>query len=494
MKSYILAALVASSLAADTPQFSKVADKVRPHLSSGAEMFLPGSDGYNTATERWSASIKPGFIGIVKVATEEDVQTVIEGANALNLPYLAITGGHGGSTALNTAKNAVGIYMRGLTGTTISGSTDKGPIAVVKGGSLSGEVIDYVWGQGKTLVAGACGCTGFTSPMLGGGHGWLEGQYGVMSDNLISANLVLANGSAITVSSTQNSDLYWGIRGAGHNFGIVTSVNYQVYDRKTDVDSGFATATYIFTQDKLESVFTIANQWIAATNRPVELTHYAVFVNVPQIDPTNAIIQFLVYWQGTTIPAQYTDPLNALGPINVAEAYVDLPGASVLTGADVNGQACQKGASHQTYPVDLFKWDVNNLRTVLNIYGELPAKGLGNSIMMLEGFSVNKVQAIAQDSSAFPSREYNLLASPLFTYAPGDSSLDNLAEAYGKRIRAALLNNTGLTHSAYVNYAYGDESNAAVYGPEAARLEKLKALKKKYDPEGKFNFFEPIEV
>ncbi|PVH97527.1 FAD-binding domain-containing protein [Periconia macrospinosa] len=493
MKLVILATLIALATAVDT-KIQKFSAQLRPHLNKDAEIYLPGTDGYNTAAQRWSASTNPGFIGIVKVVAEEDVQSVIKAANALKIPYLAITGGHGTTSSLNTFKDGIGIYLRGLASTTLSGSTEKGPVAVVKGGSLSGEVIDYVWSQGKTLVAGACACTGFISPMLGGGHGWLQGQYGVMSDNLISARVVLANGSAITVSNAENSDLYWGLRGAGHNFGIVTSVNYQVYDRKSEADNGFATATYIFTQDKLELIFSIANEWIGAPSRPVELTHYAVFVNVPEIDPTHPIIQFLVYWQGSSIPSQYTDPLNALGPINVNRIFVDLPGASVLTGADINGQACMKGAGHFQAPVDLLKWDTQNLRTVLGIYAELPSAGLGDSIMMLEGFAVNRVHAISEDSTAFPSREYNILASPLLTFAPHNELLENRAQAYGKRIRAAMLNNTEGPLSAYVNYANGEETQEEVYGSESWRVQRLRDLKKKYDAEGKFSYYQPIKA
>lgn len=61
------------------------------------------------------------------------------------------------------------------------------------------------------------------SPILGGGHGWLQGRYGLASDNLVSANMVLADGTTTTVSSENNSDLFWAARGAGHNIGIVTS-------------------------------------------------------------------------------------------------------------------------------------------------------------------------------------------------------------------------------------------------------------------------------
>lgn len=82
--------------------------------------------------------------------------------------------------------------------------------------------------------------------------------------------------------------------GAGHNFGIVTSVNYQIHDRTSEADNGFATATYTSKQDTLESVFKLANTGIKAEKRPVELTHYAIFANDPTVD-TEPIINFLVY-------------------------------------------------------------------------------------------------------------------------------------------------------------------------------------------------------
>lgn len=380
-----------------------------------------------------------------------------------------------------------------MAGVTLSGKTAKGPIAVIKGGTLSGEAIQYVWNQGKTMVAGGCDCTGFTSPMLGGGHGWLQGQYGLILDNLISARVVLGDGSVISVSSTENSDLFWGLRGAGHNFGIVTSVNYQVYERTSEKDNGFSTATYTFKQDKLESLFTIANQWLKAKDRPVELTHYAVLANAPPVD-SKPIINFFVYWQGTSIPKKYTDPLDALQPFNVATAYVDLLGANANTGANAEGSACADGFSHQTYPVDLQEWNLANLRSTLNIFAEFPGTGLDDSVMLLEAFAVNKVKSIPADSTAFPSRHQNILFSPLFTYDGENATLHAAAETYGKKIRSTMLRNTGLPLGAYVNYAHGDESQKAVYGYESWRLQKLQTLKKKFDPKRRFNFYEPIDT
>lgn len=118
--------------------------------------------------------------------------------------------------------------------------------------------------------------------MLGGGHGWLQGQYGLMADNLVSARLALANGSLIAVSDKEHADLFWALRGAGHNFGIVTSFEYKVYDR-TKENERFSIDTMIFTGDKLEDVFTEQNRMLTE-NRPVELAMFAQLFPMPDID------------------------------------------------------------------------------------------------------------------------------------------------------------------------------------------------------------------
>lgn len=120
--------------------------------------------------------------------------------------------------------------------------------------------------------------------MLGGGHGWLQGRYGLLTDNFISARLVLANGSAISVSATRHPDLFWALRGAGHNFGIVTSVEYRIHDVVPE-EAQWTYEEYVFTQDKLEGLFEIANRWLRSDNKtqPVELTHYGHFELLHQV-------------------------------------------------------------------------------------------------------------------------------------------------------------------------------------------------------------------
>jgi hypothetical protein len=92
-------------------------------------------------------------------------------------------------------------------------------------------------------------------PGLGGGHGRHEGLYGMICDNIRQMNVVLADGSSILVSETSHSDLYWETRGAGHNFGIVTSFEANIYPRGLDT---WYYRNYIWSSDKLDQYSTLS--------------------------------------------------------------------------------------------------------------------------------------------------------------------------------------------------------------------------------------------
>ncbi|KAL4942179.1 hypothetical protein BDV06DRAFT_222435 [Aspergillus oleicola] len=87
-------------------------------------------------------------------------------------------------------------------------------IAWFQAGVDTKQVTDYLWDRGYIATTGSCECVGLLGPGLGGGHARLEGTYGLISDNIRQFNMVLADGSAITVSSTSHADLYWGITSA----------------------------------------------------------------------------------------------------------------------------------------------------------------------------------------------------------------------------------------------------------------------------------------
>ena len=118
-------------------------------------------------------------------------------------------------------------------------------------------------------------------PGLGGGFGRYQGWYGLVLDNILEMDVVLADGFLTKVSETSHADLFWGMRGAGHNFGIVTKFKYQINDNPAP---SWTTATLIYTENKLEEFYTQAN--VLGLKQPKQLTGYSVFALDPQISAT----------------------------------------------------------------------------------------------------------------------------------------------------------------------------------------------------------------
>jgi hypothetical protein len=116
-----------------------------------------------------------------------------------------------------------------------------------------------------------------------------------------------------------------------------------------------------------------------------------------------------------------------------------------------------------------------------------------NSILMFEDYASAGVRARPVDATAYGFRQDLILAAPLIIYAPTDAARDAEVKKIGNDVREILRQGTGSSElHTYVNYAYGTEGPKSWYGYESSRQNKLKALKQKYDPKGKFSFYAPI--
>lgn len=124
-------------------------------------------------------------------------------------------------------------------------------------------------------------------PGLGGGFGRYQGFFGLVTDNIIEMDVVIADGSMITVSASSNPDLYWGMRGAGHNFGIVTQFQYKIYDEPI---ADWFFVTLIFTQDKLEAFFEALNVMGGNGTQPKEIVTYTLYAMDPTISTTEVTV------------------------------------------------------------------------------------------------------------------------------------------------------------------------------------------------------------
>lgn len=147
-------------------------------------------------------------------------------------------------------------------------------------------------------MTGICECTSILGPGLGGGHGALQGRYGLVSDQFVAMNVVLANGTMITVNEKQHADLWWAMRGAGHNFGIVTSVSAKIYDVQ---EPNWAYESFIYTGDKVAGVFETINSNFPNGSQPVDVLTLVLFVNNHDVDPTKASNTILFFCRLTCL-------------------------------------------------------------------------------------------------------------------------------------------------------------------------------------------------
>ncbi|KAH8645772.1 putative FAD-dependent oxygenase [Xylariales sp. PMI_506] len=482
---------VSVSFIDSTSAHLNITQELGPLLSPEAAIVFPGSPEFLIATDRDNELNPPTFSVVVEVATESDVQETVRYANKVGIPFLATTGLHGGSSALGNLHHGINIRMRKMKSASIS---PDGGSATFGGGTLVVEAKDALWAAGKQTSTGACECVSLVGPLLGGGYGYLQGFYGLVTDILISARVVLGNGDIISVSANENSDLFWALRGAGHNFGIVTEVTIQIYDIPP---TGWSYIQYIFTHDKVEDIFTLLNLWTVngTQDMPVQFINKNIYVRIPSVDPDNAVIIVNLFYQGIdVVPTEYTAPLLALGPAVTVSNATNYLGLTAIDGTTTeNGICLQHGAVNMMFPISYEAYNIAAQRAAFNAFNTFTAdNAFLNSTVLFESYSMQAVKAVSDEETAFPYRADSILVTPVVSYAV-NTTLNDHAIAFGEGIRQVLhKGNGGSELHAYVNYAHGDETLQEMYGYEPWRIARLKSLKHKYDPGNRFRFFGPI--
>lgn len=164
-----------------------------------------------------------------------------------------------------------------------------------------------------------------------------------------------------------------------------------------------------------------------------------------------------------------------------------------LMGADSIG--CAKGYTGLRYPIGLKTYDLAATRRVFDDIADMSNRmpEFAGSFFLLEGYSTHGVKARSERDSAFPHRDDEILVTSYVMYKP-NASLDAIAQEHGEKLRRHLLEASEDPEQlrAYVNYAHGVESLEAVYGWDRWRLERLRELKGKWDPQNRMRFYNPI--
>lgn len=479
-----------SDVVPTAPTAGQVQQELGPQLSTGATMYFPASEQYDDATSRWNIYGQPNISVVVEVATADDVATVVKYANLAELPFIAVNRGHGSPFTLSGVQNGIQIWLNQLTDITIS---EDGESAVMGGGVYVEQVIGFLAEQGKASATGACGCVGNTGAGLGGGHGRLQGFFGLVLDNFISLDVVLWNGTQITVSDESYPDLFWGFRGAGHNFGIVTSFNYKVYDQPAPV---WFLGKYSFTQDQLENIFDEMNRQSEAT-LPMEmgllLLNYAWDTTVSTTEPV--LILTINYAGDSAAASAYADPFKAFNPVATMEELVPYEQVANASGTGLDSALCGHGTQRMQFAADLLTYNATTSRELYDLFRDVSVAKpeFRGTILVFESYSVQGIKAVDPDTTAYPHRGDNIIWTQVIQY-DYNPSLDAEAIAWGEQARsiAHAGQEPGADLNVYVNYAFGSETLESMYGYEPWRLAKLRDLKSTWDPHGKFNYYMPI--
>ncbi|KAL8930828.1 MAG: hypothetical protein Q9208_000369 [Pyrenodesmia sp. 3 TL-2023] len=430
----------------DNMTASTVKTELGQQLSNGSLIFGPDNALCPNATERWNTRITPNARVVVQPAPESDLAPIVKYCNDNSFEFLMKHRGLG-TTDSSSTFSGIEIHVEMLTGVTIQ------PVkktATLQAGTVIGDVVNKLWDQGIVAATGSAACVGLMGAALRGGHGRYEGLYGLVQDNIVHYNVVLANGTEIGVNGTSHPDLLYALKGAGHNFAIVTSV------------------------DKLETVFEALSTFHKSANgttpASVGVNYGSVGMNM-SISTTEAVLAWGFDYAGPAADAE-----KLLGPFNAIEAFqVGSSEASypIISGSD---NTEWPGAKRAISSVMTLEYNVSTERTLYYLFN----KKIAEPYLLTPPPTLTAKKIICLSSSA------------KFRKGSGPS---DAAEAWAEENRRFW--NAGQPHrqpQTYINYAQGKdyETLQSIHRYEPWRLDKLRSLKAKYDPLNRFRYFEPI--
>src|SRR5271166_1085835 len=195
------------------------------HANLRGMLIKRGDAGYEDARKLYNGMIDKRPLLIARCVDVADVITAVNFGRDNHLPIAIRGGGHNGP-GLGSVDDGLVIDLSTMRGVRVDPDART---ARVGAGCTQGDVDHATHAFGLAMPAGIISTTGIAGLTLSGGHGYLSRKYGLTIDNLIEADVVLANGSFVTASKEKNPDLFWALRGGGGNFGVVTSFLFQLH-------------------------------------------------------------------------------------------------------------------------------------------------------------------------------------------------------------------------------------------------------------------------
>ncbi|HEX8855237.1 MAG TPA: FAD-binding oxidoreductase [Thermoleophilaceae bacterium] len=434
------------------------------------ELVRPGDPSYDEHRKVWNGSIDRQPALIARCTGVADVIAAVKFCRRIGLPVAVRSGGHS-FPGHSVCDEGIVIDLRPMQGIVVD------PVARTaraQAGVLWGELDRETQQFGLATVGGIVTHTGVAGLTLGGGIGWLQRKFGLTIDQLLSVSLVTADGELVRASRGENADLFWGVRGAGGNFGIVTDFEFRLHEVGPTVLAG---PIFWRMQDAPE-LLRFYREWIA--DAPDELMTIVVNRKAPPLPFIPAEMHGELV---TAVACCYA------GPIEDGEQAVSALrkfGSPVLDACQPKPYVAHQAMFDPSFPhgwhyymracdVDQLSDEVIDITVEHSLKIESPLTGF--PIWQLGG----AVSRVDEDDSAFGSR------SAVHTF--NITGMTATAEGFEHEREWSRNFWTALSPhhtSVYVNFLMeeGEDRIRQAYGPK--RYERLKALKRHWDPD---NFF-----
>jgi len=453
------------------------ADALREGFSG--PVLEPGQPGYDEARRVFNGMIDRRPAVIAQCGTTADVVAAVNTAREHRLAVAVRCGGHS-FPGLGTCDDGMVIDLRGLKPITVD---PQARTARAGGGVLWGEFDAATQAHGLHTPGGRVTTTGLGGFTTGGGYGWTSSKYGLACDNLISAEVVLADGSVVRASEEEHADLFWGIRGGGGNFGIVTEFRFRLHRLGPIVLAGLA----MFPIDRAPEVLRDWRDWADAAPDEVS-TGCAVIIAPPEefVPPQlrgQPVLGVPVLYVGDPeAGAGVVRPVKDLGPAvdligpmpyTAFQAALD-PLAPWGTGGGFYARGeYMPGLSDDA--IDTFLTRATDLVTLSPPFSQMVIFRIGQAVAAVPG-----------EATAFSHRDASYLFHPITAWLDpaGEERMIAATRAFAAAMRPFS------TGASYLNFTHEADRVRDAYGDH--KYARLVALKDTYDPANLFRLNQNI--
>jgi FAD/FMN-containing dehydrogenase len=422
-----------------------------------------GDSGFDAARTIWNAMIDRSPELIARCVSPADVINAVNFGRDRNLQIAVHAGGHSAAGS-SVCDGGLMIDVSPMKGIRVEPSRRT---VRAEAGLTWAEFDRETQAFGLATTGGVVSTTGIAGLTLGGGIGWLGRTHGLSCDNLLSVDIVTADGQLRTASAAENADLFWAVRGGGGNFGVVTSFEYQLHSIEPLVTAGLLIWPRPMALDVLRAFRDFTQ------GAPENASAYAGLGTSPDGDP---IVVLIAFHHGPTEDGERLfGPLRRLGP-----PVADMIQAMPYTTAQAMLDGLNPPGNRVYWKSEILRnIDDDVLETVISRAAECPSP-LSPVLIEFYGGAINR---IGVSDTAYPLREATYALNAVSYWNDPAQDEANIGWARGT-FEAMQPYSPG---SVYVNFlGVGDATEdrvKAAYGPNYARLARIKAA---YDPNNVF--------